>query len=442
MTIVEEWKDRVAVAEKYYAKNNMNESMDDIRKLTVAQSLKNISNRINEAFANSNPTQRTDMGDFKRFCLNLTTVAVPNLIAYDLVKVYPMPSYVGSIAYTQFVAGSNKGETKQGYVFNDPFRLGKADVNYTSSRVVETLKVATESAALVVNVLWSPVLVTAEGKLEGGKIVKVSDNTEITEYTATKDGKITITSGVTSGDEVKVGYVYDNVVVPQNDLPLLNMQMNHITLEAHARRIAIEYSQMAAYQAKQDYGVDAQAELAKKAVGQLNFEIDTEIVNLLADNAKEDQTLVFSRTQPVGVSKQEHFASFIEKLQAADTVIYNRTGRFSPNYILCAADLIEILIFVPGYKAAPTARRNGPYLAGTVNGMKVFVTPSFSKGEFVVGVNDNEMDATAAVYAPYLMVIPTSLIQTPDGLTGQGFSTMYDLVCLNPDLLVKGRVTV
>lgn len=39
-------------------------------------------------------------------------------------------------------------------------------------------------------------------------------------------------------------------------------------------------------------------------------------------------------------------------------------------------------------------------------------------------------------------VIPTSLIEMPDGLNAQGFATMYDLKMLNPDLLVKGRVTI
>jgi hypothetical protein len=42
---------------------------------------------MNEAFENSTGTQRSDMGAFRKFALNLTTVAVPNLIAFDLVIV-------------------------------------------------------------------------------------------------------------------------------------------------------------------------------------------------------------------------------------------------------------------------------------------------------------------------------------------------------------------
>ena len=54
---------------------------------------------MNEAFDSSQATQRADMGNWKRFCLNLTNVAVPNLIAFDLVMVNPMTSITGYVAY-------------------------------------------------------------------------------------------------------------------------------------------------------------------------------------------------------------------------------------------------------------------------------------------------------------------------------------------------------
>ena len=42
-------------------------------------------------------------------------------------------------------------------------------------------------------------------------------------------------------------------------------------LVAKARRIAIYYSQMAAFEAKTDYGFDLGAQLAEKAVGELMY---------------------------------------------------------------------------------------------------------------------------------------------------------------------------
>ena len=51
--------------------------------------MENTNRFMNEAFENSVGTQRSDMGAFKKFALNLTTVALPNLIANDLVIVHP-----------------------------------------------------------------------------------------------------------------------------------------------------------------------------------------------------------------------------------------------------------------------------------------------------------------------------------------------------------------
>lgn len=429
MNLLEQYKERLAVSEKVYAKAHMNEGMSQARKIATATCLNNINRFMTEAFENSVGTQRSDLGLFKKFSLNLTTVAVPSLIAFDLVMVYPMTSMSGYINYLKYTAGSNKGETKQGDVFNDPFRLGKVDANYTSERVVETVKVNAEGKATVA---WFPVI---EGTLE------VVGNPSVTVTSVdTKTGEV-VFAGTSDQQEVKVRYVYDNVVIPQNDLPILNVEMASIPLIAKARRIAVYYSQIAAFQAKTDYGFDLGDQLAEKAVGQLNYEIDTEVCQLLIDNAPQDGDLVWSKTLPVGVSKTEHYEGFVEILEIARQKIYDRTKRFAPNYMLIASNVLPILTFIKGFTPAPTGSINGPYFAGTLNALKVYVAPSITPNTFVVGVNGDDMMSSAAVYAPYMPVVPTQLLGYADGGMSQGFSTMYDLKILNKDLLVAGRIS-
>ena len=366
---------------------------------------------------------------FKKFTLNLTTVAIPNLIAYDLVIVYPMSSISGYINYIQYTAGSNKGDTAKGDVLNNPFRLGKVDTNYTSEKVVETVKVNAEGKATVA---WFPVV---EGTLE------VVGNPSVTVTSVdTKTGEV-VFAGTSDQQEVKVRYIYDNVVIPQNDLPIVNAEIKSLPLVAKARRIAIYYSQIAAYQAKTDYGFDLGDQLAEKAVGQLSYEIDTEITNLLIDNASQDGDLVWSKTLPVGVSKTEHYQDFTEILEIARQKIYDRTRRFAPNYMLIASNILPILTFIKGFSAAPAGKINGPYFAGTLNGLKVFVTPNIEPNKFVIGVNGDDMMSSAAVYAPYMPIVPTQLLGYADGAMSQGWSTLYDLKILNKNLLVAGRIT-
>lgn len=435
--LIEAYKNRLAISESVYSKAHNGEKMSNFKKMATARCLENLNKFMNEAFDNSVGTQRSDLGAYKKFTLNLTTVALPNLIAFDLVIVYPMSSISGYINYIQYTVGSNKGTSKRGEVLNDPFRLGKVDVDYTSERVVETVA----AGATSVKLSWTPVVKEVfEVKGENDVVTKYDVKITATDGTVTyanvaADGTVTASAGA------RVAYVYDNVVIPQNDLPLVNAEMKSIALVAKARRVAIYYSQIAAFQAKTDYGFDLGDQLAEKAVGQLSYEIDTEITNLLIDNASQDGDLVWSKTLPTGVSKTEHYEGFVEILEIARQKIYDRTKRFAPNYMLIASNVLPILTFIKGFSAAPTGSINGPYFAGTLNGLKVFVTPNIEAGKFVIGVNGDDMMSSAAVYAPYMAVVPTQLLGYADGGMSQGFSTMYDLKLLNADLLVAGRIT-
>lgn len=370
---------------------------------------------LNEAFEQSSGTQAADMKMYKKFALNLTTVALPNLIAHDLVIVHPMSSMSGFITYIEYQYASNKGETKAGDLISNPFGFGKVDAGYTGAKVVETI--AEGQTALA----WGPVVEGSVEKFDGANWVAVEG-----EYTPV------------AGDKVR--YVYDNVVIPQNDLPMVKAEMKSISLVAKARRIAVYYSQIAAYQAKTDYGVDLGDQLAEKAVGELSYEIDTEIVKLLADNATEYEDLKFSKTLPVGVSKSEHYDSFSEILEIGKDKVYVATQKFAPNYMIIASNCLPVLTMMKSWKAAPAGQINGPYFAGTVGALKVFVSPAMEKGTFVLGCNGNDMMSSAAVYAPYMAIVPTQLLGYADGGMSQGWSTLYDLQMLNKNLLVKGRI--
>ena len=52
-------------------------------------------------------------------------------------------------------------------------------------------------------------------------------------------GKITLTNALGAETNYTLTYIYNNVYVPQNDIPVLNARMESIPLFAHARRIAV-----------------------------------------------------------------------------------------------------------------------------------------------------------------------------------------------------------
>ena len=97
--LLEKYSKKLKLAEAVYQKRHNGESMDAMKKSTVAKCLDNTNKFLNEAFESSMGTQRSAMGDYKKFCIALTNVGLPNLIAFDLVHVSPMSSMYGNVAY-------------------------------------------------------------------------------------------------------------------------------------------------------------------------------------------------------------------------------------------------------------------------------------------------------------------------------------------------------
>jgi hypothetical protein len=430
---MEAYAKKLSISEKVYQKEHGGRALSDTKKMAIARVLANTSEFLNEAFETSVGTQLANMKTFKKFCLDLTTVALPNLIANDLVIVFPLKSRTGYIQYLQFTAGSNKGGVAQGDVFNDVFRLGQMNddrMNYTAAAVVENFTGDGETVAL--DMTWTPVVAVAK---------VVVDGAELPADGYTVDGNtVTLAQAPAAEAVIKVAYTYDNVIIPQNDLPILNAHMEGIELAAKARRIAVYYSQMAAFQAKTEMGIDLGEILATQACAELSYEIDTEVVKLLADNAVAHDDLTWNKRCPVGVGKRDHYAGFAEVVELGSQHIYDATQKHAANYMIASSAIKPVLALMEGWKAASTSKINGPYFAGELNGIKVFVSPAIAAGEFVLGYNGDDMVTSAAVYAPYMAIIPTQLLGFADGSMSQGFSTLYDLKMLNPYLLVKGKV--
>ena len=74
--LLETYGRQLKVAEAYVAKNYAGKQISDNVKLTTAVLLDNTNRWMTEAMNTSVATSRTDLGDWKKFCLNLTNIAV------------------------------------------------------------------------------------------------------------------------------------------------------------------------------------------------------------------------------------------------------------------------------------------------------------------------------------------------------------------------------
>lgn len=435
--LLETYSRQLKVAEAYVAKNFEGKQMSSNTALTTAVLLDNTNRWITESLDSAiGATNRGDLGAWKKFCLNLTNIAVPSLIANDLVIVHPMTSYSGSVAYLEYVSLTDKGGVEKGQMFNSVFGHGKMDEarqNFTSQIVVEEGDTATLDAE------ENGLSYSDEGAVKFATYKFVGKDAE---------GKAVVAYGEAAPEDMtveKIAYVtkqFQMNHVPATEIPAIGPRMKHIPLVAEPRRIAVRYDQITAFQAKTDYGFSLDKQIAEQACGELAYEIDTEIVSMLKDGAGEAlEELKWSKTLPVGVSKFEHYNGFLEVVEMAKAIIYDRTKKFHPNYMVIASDILPVLRFVNGFTAVKNVKMNGPYKVGELDGMNVYVSPIMEAGKFFLGLNGNDMMSSAGVYAPYMAIVPTQLLGTPDGGMAQGFSTWYAKALLNKNLLVAGEIT-
>lgn len=439
--LLETYSRQLKVAEAYVAKNFDGKTVSANTQLTTAVLLDNTNRWMTESMNSSMVAggQRTDLGDWKKFCLNLTNIAVPSLIANDLVIVHPMTSYSGSVAYLKYVAATDKNGMKD-RTLNSVFAHGEMDdarINYTSQVVVENdASPALEAEPQGMSYVDGNTVKYATYKVVGTK-------TEDDETVSIDGYYDTIPSG--EGITVtKIAYVskqFQMNHVPATEIPSIAPKMERIALVAEPRRIAVKYDQITAFQAKTDYGFSLDKQIAEQACGELAYEIDTEIVDMLYKAAfAREERVVFNKRQPIGVSKFEHYNAFLEKVEEAKAIIYKRTRKFHPNYMVIGSNVLPVLRFVNGFTAVKNAKMNGPYKVGELDGLDVYVSPAIAEDEFFFGLNGSDMMSSAGVYAPYMAIVPTQLLGTPDGALQQGFSTWYAKALLNDLLLVGGKI--
>lgn len=489
MNLLESYKGRLAYSDKAYAAQHNGKRMPMKEKMLTAAMLSNTANFLNEAFTNQVGTQRADMGKFKQFCMDITTLVMPNLIVNDIFMVKEMSSRVGWLTYMSYSLGTAKGAVGglaeqdpytaaiKGYEgrrdgtayennWNTPindYRVGfgevsEARVNYTGNKIVETVAEGTTAADWVF--AWLPVT-KYEFIDADGQVVAVTNGEQGIDP---KTGKFLAADVAFEGTPVKVRYTYDNEYIPAAQLPTVVAHMEGIALNAKIRRIGVYYDMLASYQAKQDYGMDLESQIAQQAQAELQFEIDNQAVMMLkagvygAKDAMGEavlpaQQLEWLDQNPQAVSYSMRAESFAKTLEDAKMAVYKRTNRWVPNYMIISPEVLPIMNFVPGFKAADYSVANGPFLAGTISNMKVFVSPALTVlpgetpvkahegaeyvGLCILGVLSPDGKTATGVYAPYMPIVPTQLLQFADGANSQGFATMYDMQFLNSALLAS-----
>lgn len=426
--LIKKYEDRLQLAESLI-KEKRGLDMTFERKLSTAICLENTTKRIRALEANIGATQPGNVGQYKRYAIDMVGTIIPNLIAQDLVSVQAIENRVGMINVLQYAYGSDKGAVKAGDVFASPFGYDGTQTTYTAASV-DGEAVSTEDGTAYL--AYTPIRPGTLRVLDAAGQV-VTDVVLDDPYT----GAI---SGLTAGEDYTAYYIYDNESVPVR-APQIKMDIKSIPVTAQARKLSALWSFDAAYELNKEYGQDMQDLLAAQAAAEINAEIDREVTGDLYRIANAGPEVVWSRVQPLGVSAEEHYASFQIKIVEGSNEIFAATKRCRANFLVGGINVDSVLKCVRGFQAHEDASAIGPRYIGTLpSGIKCYTDPHYDADSFVLGYKGTNLMDTGYVYCPYMPVMTTGMVTLEDFASRQGWATMYGKKAVNPRMYVKGRI--
>lgn len=443
--LCEKWAKRINLVESAL---NEGQAMPLEKKAALAKILENTQSFLKYQLQEA--TQSGDIGQYKRFALDIVTAVIPNLIAYDIVSVQPISNRHGMVNYIKYIYGSTKGKTAAGTSFADALNMHASDPNYTSNVVEDEQLPKATAAAVTGNTAWSPVLPGSFELTIGNVVIKDDGQGNLTasaglvagatiDY-ATGAYSFTLSTADTTSQPV-ASYKYNNEYIPANDIPEIQLKIESVSVYAEARRLKAFYSFEAAYELNKEYGTDIQKQLNAQAAAEIAHEIDIEICNDLYKKASAGAELTWSKNVPVGVSKRDHYDSFTITLEEGSAKIHQATRRVAANFIVCGTQVGVVISSCVGFESAGTKDITGPYFLGTLKGRKVFVNPEMDPNAFLEGFKGENLLNAGYVYAPYMPILTTDVIQLEDMAGRRGWCTMYGKVMLNSKMYIRGKIT-
>ena len=389
--------------------------------------------------------------NFRKDAFNIVSLAIQNTVLPEIVSVQPMSTAAQLLPIMELRYGTTKGEVTEGDLVLDATGAGKTNKNY-DSKVVENQALPAAAnylapftpidAGTVKIVLANGTVITDDGNRnlsDGGRIDYAS-------------GLITPANAFVAGD--KISYTYDNSIVPNYLYPELDghgqHQVGDVTIgirpeliEAEEHKIRAVYALTAAYKINKEYGVNMPLEFEKQVANEMNKERERIVMSDIFQQAAGGNAVVWSSTPRPGVSDAEHVESLPIAINLANAEIYNRTnGNLTPNFMVAGANVIAYLAKSKVFEANEAPKNGGSFLAGKLGTLTVYQTPAIGTNDFFIGGIGNDFWQAGYIVGDYMPITYTTPITLADYTTQQGWVSIYGKKMVNPQLYIRGRITV
>lgn len=395
-------------------------------------------------------TQPSNVGNFKRDTFNIVSIAIQNTILPEIVSVQPMTTAAQLLPILEFRYGTSKGEVEAGDLILDATGKGKTNKNY-DSRVIENAKFGAVQTYLTP---FTPV--------DAGSVKVVDGATVITDNgdgTLSDGGTINYATGeirlnAAASAEATISYTYNNATVPNYLYPELDghnkqqvgdvtLGINPVLVEAYEHKLRAVYALTAAYRINKEYGVNMPLEFEKQVANEMNKERERVVMSDLFQGADGGNAVVWSATPRPGVSDAEHVESLPIAINLAASEIYTKNGgNLTPNFIVAGSNVVAYLSKTKNFEANEAPKNGGSFMAGKLGTLTVYQTPAIGTNDFFLGGIGNDFWQAGYVLGDYMPITYTTPVTLADFTTQQGYVSIYGTKMVNPQLYIRGRVTV
>lgn len=335
--------------------------------------------------------------------ISMVRRTMPNLIAYDLVGVQPMTQPTGVVFALRARYDNQNGKEALFYEANTSH-----SGSYKGNTASVTLQVGDDPVSIITSGL----------------------------------GAYTVSSGFTTAGLESLG---GSTATRFNEMAL---SVERIPVVAQGRGLRAEYSTELAQDLKAVHGLDAETELTNILSTEILAEINREIIRKIYRSAKigaQTGTAAAGyfdlNVDSNGRWLVEKFKGLMYQIAQESHVINKETRQGRGNFILASSSVAEALNMAGVLDVSPGLASNvnlnvddtGNTLAGTVNGMKVYIDPYVpATSQFaVVGFKGDSPMASGIFYCPYVPLQLMRAVHTENFQPTIGFKTRYGLVA-NP----------